>query len=130
MPDAQARNLGLLIHNARVAKGLSFRGLAAVTDVPLASLKRFEDGVYNDPSPAQITRIAEALDIDPARIDRVSKNHLANSMPSMRTYLRSKEKLSPEAMDSLEQALADIRAEDAARRGNSSHEPTTKGGTP
>ena len=130
MTDAQARNLGLLIHNARVAKGLSFRGLAAVTDVPLASLKRFEDGVYNDPSPAQITRIAEALDIDPARIDRVSKNHLANSMPTMRTYLRSKEKLSPEAMDALEQALADIRAEDAARRGGASPEPTTKGGTP
>ena len=130
MTDAQARNLGLLIHNARVAKGLSFRALAAVTDVPLVSLKRFEDGVYNDPSPAQITRIAEALDIDPARIDRVSKNHLANSMPSMRTYLRSKEKLSPEAMDALEQALADIRAEDAARRGSTSPEPTTKGGTP
>ena len=130
MTDAQARNLGLLIHNARVAKELSFRALAAITDVPLVSLKRFEDGVYNDPSPAQITRIAEALDIDPARIDRVSKNHLANSMPSMRTYLRSKEKLSPEAMDALEQALADIRAEDAARRGSTSPEPTTKGGTP
>jgi transcriptional regulator with XRE-family HTH domain len=130
MTDAQARNLGLLIHNARIAKGLSFRALAAITDVPLASLKRFEDGVYNDPSPAQIARIAEALDIDPARIDRVSKNHLADSMPTMRTYLRSKEKLSPEAMDALEQALADIRAEDAARRAGASPAPRKTGGTP
>ena len=98
--------------------------------MPLVSLKRFEDGVYNNPSPAQITRIAEALDIDPARIDRVSKNHLANSMPSMRTYLRSKEKLSPEAMDALEQALADIRAEDAAQRSGASPAPRKTGGTP
>ncbi len=89
MTDAQARSLGALIHRARLAKGLSFRALAALTDVPLASLKRFEDGVYNDPSPTQIARIAEALEIDPARIDRASSDHLANSMPTMRTYFRS-----------------------------------------
>jgi len=127
MTDAQARNLGLLIHNARLAKGLSFRALAAITDVPLVSLKRFEDGVYNDPSPAQIVRIAEALDIDPARIDRVSRDHLASSMPTMRTYFRSKEKLSAEALDEVERAVADIRAK-------YTHPPTdtapTKGGTP
>ncbi len=118
MTDAQARNLGLLIHNARLQKGLSFRALAALTDVPLVSLKRFEDGVYNDPSPAQIVRIAEALDIDPARIDRVSRDHLANSMPTMRTYFRSTQKLSPEALDEVERAVAEIRAKHS------------KGGTP
>jgi len=128
MTDAQARNLGLLIHNARIAKGLSFRGLAAITDVPLASLKRFEDGVYNDPSPSQIVRIAEALDIDPARIDRVSRDHLASSMPTMRTYFRSKQKLSPEALDEVERAVADIRAKYAAPPDNDSAD--AKGGTP
>ena len=126
MTDAQARNLGLLIHNARLAKGLSFRALAAITDVPLVSLKRFEDGVYNDPSPAQIVRIAEALDIDPARIDRVSRDHLANSMPGVRTYFRSTQKLSPEALDEVERAVAEIRAKHA----KPSTDTTTKGGTP
>ena len=129
MTDAQARNLGLLIHNARAAKGLSFRGLAAITDVPLASLKRFEDGVYNDPSPAQIARIAEALEIDPARIDRVSRDHLADSMPTMRTYFRSKEKLSPEALDEVERAVADIRAK-YATPSDDNDSALTKGGTP
>lgn len=127
MTDAQARNLGLLIHNARLQKGLSFRALAAVTDVPLVSLKRFEDGVYNDPSPAQIVRIAEALDIDPARIDRVSRDHLANSMPGVRTYFRSTQKLSPEALDEVERAVAEIRAKHA---NPSTDTTTTKGGTP
>ena len=127
MTDAQARNLGLLIHNARLQKGLSFRALAAITDVPLVSLKRFEDGVYNDPSPAQIVRIAEALDIDPARIDRVSRDHLANSMPTMRTYFRSTQKLSPEALDEVERAVAEIRAKHAKP---STDTITTKGGTP
>ena len=127
MTDAQARTLGLLIRNARAAKGLSFRALAAITDVPLVSLKRFEDGVYNDPSPAQIVRIAEALDIDPARIDRVSRDHLADSMPTMRTYFRSKEKLSAEALDEVERAVADIRAKYAAPPSDST---PAKGGTP
>ena len=127
MTDAQARNLGLLIHNARIARGLSFRGLAAITDVPLASLKRFEDGVYNDPSPSQIVRIAEALDIDPVRIDRVSRDHLASSMPTMRTYFRSKQKLSPEALDDVERAVADIRAKYAVPDNDSDD---AKGGTP
>ena len=127
MTDAQARNLGLLIHNARVARGLSFRALAAITDVPLASLKRFEDGVYNDPSPAQIARIAEALDIDPARIDRVSRDHLASSMPTVRTYVRSKEKLSPAALDEVERAVADIRAKYATPPSDTA---SMKGGTP
>ena len=127
MTDAQARTLGLLIRNARTAKGLSFRALAAITDVPLVSLKRFEDGVYNDPSPAQIVRIAEALDIDPARIDRVSRDHLASSMPTMRTYFRSKEKLSPEALDEVERAVAEIRAKYAKRPSDS---PPNQGATP
>jgi len=127
MTDAQARTLGLLIRNARTAKGLSFRALAAITDVPLVSLKRFEDGVYNDPSPAQIVRIAEALDIDPARIDRVSRDHLASSMPTMRTYFRSKEKLSPEALDEVERALAEIRAKYAKRPSDSA---PNQGATP
>jgi len=127
MTDAQARNLGLLIHNARLHKGLSFRALAAITDVPLVSLKRFEDGVYNDPSPAQIVRIAEALDVDPARIDRVSRDHLANSMPGVRTYFRSTQKLSPEALDEVERAVAEIRAKHAKP---STDKTTTKGGTP
>jgi len=127
MTDAQARNLGLLIHNARVAHGLSFRALAAITDVPLVSLKRFEDGVYNDPSPAQIARIAEALDIDPARIDRVSRDHLASSMPTMRTYFRSKEKLSAEALDEVERAVADIRAKYATPPNDTA---SKQGGTP
>jgi len=127
MTDAQARTLGLLIRNARTAKGLSFRALAAITDVPLVSLKRFEDGVYNDPSPAQIVRIAEALDIDPARIDRVSRDHLANSMPGVRTYFRSTQKLSPEALDEIERAVNEIRAKHAKPSTNNT---TTKGGTP
>jgi len=109
---------------------LSFRALAAITDVPLASLKRFEDGVYNDPSPAQIARIAEALEIDPARIDRVSRDHLASSMPTMRTYFRSKEKLSSKALDAVEEALVEIRAKYATPPSEPTDPSPTKGGTP
>jgi transcriptional regulator with XRE-family HTH domain len=122
MTNQQAAALGDLIRAARNAKGLSYYALAALTGMDFSWLARLERGQYTKPDPAQLARLAEALDIDPARIDRISKNHLANSLPTMRTYLRSKEKLSPQAMDAIEQALADIRAQDAKRRG---HRPTT-----
>lgn len=130
MTDAQARNLGALIHRARLAKGLSFRTLAALTDIPLSSLKRFEDGVLNDPSPAQIARIAEALGIDPVRIDRASNNHLQNSMPTIRTYLRSTAGLSPAGLDAVERVVADLVATDAAARRRARDSEAGRGGTP
>ena len=67
-PDGDAD----LLARADAVAAAATPALAAITDVPLVSLKRFEDGVYNDPSPAQIVRIAEALDIDPARIDHLA----------------------------------------------------------
>ena len=60
-------------------------------------------------------RAGRALDIDPARIDLVSQNHLADSMPTMRTYFRSKEKLSAEPLDEVEAGRGEIRAKYAAQ---------------
>jgi transcriptional regulator with XRE-family HTH domain len=130
MTESQAIQLGRIVRSARLKKGWSLAATMERVGIDQAWLNRLELGRYADPDPVHLAHLAEALDIDPARIDRVSKNHLADSMPTMRTYLRSKEKLSPEAMDSLEQALADIRAEDAARRAGASPAPRKTGGTP
>ena len=98
MTDAQARNLGRLIQAARLRQGLSFRDLQKLTGgLPLSSLKALEDGRWSDPAPANVMRVAEALQIDPARIDRVSRDHLADALPGVRTYFRSKTKASPES---------------------------------
>lgn len=129
MTDQQAEDLGAVIRRARNKKGLTYYALAELTGMDFSWLARLERGQYANPDPAQLARLAEALDIDPVRIDRLSHNHLANSLPTMRTYLRSKEKLSPAAMDALERALDDIRAQDAKRRTNKSGPAGPNGGS-
>ena len=116
MTDHQAEELGDLIRRGRKQKGLTLYGLADLAEMDFSWLSRLEHGRYTSPNPAQLARLAEVLDIDPARIDAVTHEYLAESMPSTRTYLRSKEKLSPEGMDALERALDEIRADDAKRR--------------
>lgn len=110
MTDKQASALGALIRVARQRKRVSLLGLAEQTGYDYSWLQRLESGQYASPNPTHLARIAEALDIDPARIDRVSRDHLANSMPGVRTYFRSTQKLSPEALDEVERAIAEIRA--------------------
>ena len=60
--------------------------------------------------------MAEALDIDPVAVDRASQNHLAQSLPSVRTYFRSTAQATPEQLDEIEAAVAEIQAKHAAPR--------------
>ena len=116
MTDYQARQLGALVQRARNKKGLSRFALAELTGFDESWLIRLEQGRYASPSPGHLAQLAETLDIDPVAIDRVSHDHLADSLPSTRTYLRSKEKLSPEALDEVEAVLASIRAREDLRQ--------------
>lgn len=110
MTDAQSQQLGRIISDARHKKGLSYSDLATASATDRAWLHRLENGHWADPDPALLTRVTEALGIDPARIDRASSDHLASSMPGMRTYFRSKEKLPLAALKEVEAAVAEIRA--------------------
>jgi len=116
MTDYQAKQLGALVQRARHKKGLSRFALAERTGFDDSWLLRLEQGQYASPNPVHLARLAEVLDIDVAAIDRVSHDHLANSLPSTRIYLRSTQKLSPEAIDEVEAAVAAISAKDARRR--------------
>lgn len=129
MTEAQATQLGRIVRTARLKKGWSLAATMARVGIDQAWLNRLELGRYADPDPVHLATLAEALEIDPARIDRVSRDHLAASMPTMRTYFRSKEKLSPEALDEVERAVADIRAKYATPP-DDNDSALTKGGTP
>jgi len=85
--------------------------LADLTGYDASWLQRLESGQYASPNPAHLARVAEALDIDPARIDEVSADHLADSLPSVRTYFRSKTKATPEQLDAIEAVLREIHGE-------------------
>jgi transcriptional regulator with XRE-family HTH domain len=108
MTEAQARKLGQLITTTREQQGLSVRQLARLTETPHTWLLRLEHGHFVHPAPDRLARLAEVLAIDPVRIDRLTHNHLADSLPSVHTYFRSKEKASPAEIAEIEAAIRRI----------------------
>jgi transcriptional regulator with XRE-family HTH domain len=95
MTLAQAKQLGILVAKARRRKGLSYRALATQLGVAYGWLSELEMGRFLDPAPDRLARLAEALDIAPARIDRITKGSMADSLPEVRTYFRAKYGLTP-----------------------------------
>ncbi len=108
MKQHQASRLGTLIARARQARGLSYEALARETGFNHAWLHKLEHGRIIDPAPDRVARLAELLDIDVARIDRMTGDHVSRSLPGPRVYYRSRDKLSPAALDELETAVARI----------------------
>lgn len=118
MTDAQAQKLGGIIRAARQSRGLSLREAGSQADVNHVWLTDLEAGRYTDPAPDRLARLAEVLNIDPVRIDRVNKDVLANSLPDVRTYFRAKEQLTPTQLDEVEATMKRLRskyAKEAAR---------------
>lgn len=110
MTQEQAEELGALIRETRLRQGLSYGKLAALSGTEKSWLHKLENGQRTDPHPALLARVVEALGLDPARIDRLSNDHLAESLPEVRTYFRSKEKLPMAALKEIDAALVEIRA--------------------
>ena len=130
MKELHAQRLGQLILRARTRRGWSLETLHEHTGIPSVWLNRVERGVYLQPAPERLAKLAEALDIDPIAIDRASQNHLAYSLPSVRTYFRSTAKATPEQLDEIEAAVADIQAKYAAAAPGDRTENQQKAGQP
>jgi len=110
MTEDQAKKLGAVIRSARELKGLSLRRLETETGISLSWLVYLEAGRSLEPLPDRVARIAELLEIDPAKIDKVSGNYLARSLPTVRTYFRSKGKATKAELDELERAIQEVQA--------------------
>jgi transcriptional regulator with XRE-family HTH domain len=123
MTEQQAKKLGELIRSAREARGLSLRALETETGLARTWLVYLEAGRSLEPLPDRLAKVAEALDIDPARIDRASGNYLARSLPTVRTYFRSKDKVTQAELDELERVIAEVHAKYG-------HEPEDHGSRP
>jgi transcriptional regulator with XRE-family HTH domain len=117
MTEAQARQLGTLIARTRERKGWSYRQLAAESDIPQTWIVNLERGVYASPAPERLARLAEALDIDPERIDRITRGYLSGSLPQVRTYFRSKyADLSDADIGKIESLLDELHDEHGGKR--------------
>lgn len=109
MTTAQAKQLGTLIAKARARKDLTVRGLADLVGVNYSWIAQLEAGHYMDPSPDRLARLSEVLEIAPARIDRIARGAVADSLPGMRTYFRAKYDLTPEEAARVERYVQRLR---------------------
>lgn len=123
MTEEQAKRLGELLRKARTKRGLSLRAVAELADVKHIWLLNVEDGRHTSPAADRLARISEVLGIDPVKIDRLSDNSVADSLPGVRTYFRSKDRLTAAQLDDLEATLTRLRAKYAKQN------ESKKGGT-
>jgi transcriptional regulator with XRE-family HTH domain len=111
MTEAQAKQLGTLIANSRRRKRLSYRALAQLAGVAYVWIARLERGEFRNPAGERLTRLAEVLEIDLERIDRVTRGHVSDSLPGVRTYFRAKYDLPPDAIGRVERLVDRLRKE-------------------
>jgi transcriptional regulator with XRE-family HTH domain len=109
MTLAQARKVGELIAKARARKELSTRALAAQLGVAIGWITELENGRFLDPAPDRLARLAEALDIEPGRIDRLTQGAITAGLPTPRVYFRSKMSLTPEETDKVLRYIDKLR---------------------
>lgn len=108
MNQTQATRLGQAVRTARLKKGLSQEQTTQAIGLDLAWLSRLEAGRYANPDPVRLLRLAEALDIDPARLDKLTGSAVASGLPGVRTYFRSKTPASQEDIDEIERHVKRI----------------------
>lgn len=112
MTEAQARQLGKLLARTRERKGWSLRHLAREIGANPAWILNLERGSYASPAPERLGRLAELLDLDPERIDRITRGHVSASLPEVRTYFRTKYNDLPDtAIGQIEDLVAELRDE-------------------
>jgi len=102
MTEEEARQLGRLVKQARHAHGLSLRALDELTGVSYAWLGRLEGGRMPAPAPSKLTKVAEVLDLPPERIDQIMRGQVSRDLPPIRTYFRTKYRLSPKEITQIE----------------------------
>jgi transcriptional regulator with XRE-family HTH domain len=102
LTSTQARRLGALIAKTRAQRGIAQTALATQLDVAAGWLAGLEQGRFLDPSNERLARIAEVLDIEPKRIERITRGRVAHSLPGMRTYFRAKYDMTPEQIERIE----------------------------
>jgi transcriptional regulator with XRE-family HTH domain len=118
MTKAQAQQLGKLIARTRERKNLTYRHLAGEIGADPTWIVRLERGEFASPAPERLARLAEVLDIDPERIDRIAGRHLSKSLPGMRTYFRALHSdLSDADIEKVEALVAELHDEQGGKRG-------------
>ncbi len=107
-PTPTPNTLGAVVRQAREHAGLSLRNLEAIVGVSRQLLLRLEHDQLDNPSPALLQRLAEALELDSDDLFAFVGYRPSEKLPSLTPYLRAKYRLPPEALAEASEALRDI----------------------
>lgn len=83
-------SFGTVIANARIAANLTRQHVATETGISRSLLRFWEDGVVGSPDLAAVMRVAGVLDLDPLYLASLAGYDVANVMPPLQPYLRSR----------------------------------------
>lgn len=102
-PSKRAKQLGRLIKQARLAKGLSQRAAADQMGQHHSYLARLEAGDFDAPRPQQLKTLARVFDIPIENLYAIAGYQVEGRLPDFAPYLRAKYDLPDEAVDRLDE---------------------------
>jgi transcriptional regulator with XRE-family HTH domain len=125
MSGESQTEVGRVLRERREEKGLSVRGLAAAAKVDSTWLSRVEHGIYVNPDPRYLHRLAKALGMETISLFAIAD--YGEGLPPFAPYLREKYDLPAGAIDQLQAHFALLAERHKGERGdaNVDHDPTT-----
>ena len=126
MTKEQAKRIGRMIATARRNRGWSLRRLSTESGISPPWLLRLERGEYTTPAPERLIRVADALHVDPERIERIVKGQISENLPGVRTYFRAKYDLTLEEIDEIERTVQAVQRSHERREAHDDYSDTTE----
>lgn len=118
-PERPDSTLGDYIRRRRTAKGWTLDEAEAESNVDRTYWSKLELGVFKQPDPRNLARIADALDAPLEDIYALAGYTPAERLPGLKPYLRSKYHLPPEAIEQLESYFTFLRNQYGIPKGES-----------
>lgn len=108
-PEHSDATLGEYIRRRRTAKGWTLDQAEAESNVDRTYWSKLELGLFKQPDPRNLARIADALDVPLQDLYGLAGYTLPEHLPALSPYLRSKYHLPPEAIEQLESYFTFLR---------------------
>jgi transcriptional regulator with XRE-family HTH domain len=102
-PTKRSHQLGALIRQYRLARGLSQRAAADRMGYHHSYLAKLERGDYEAPRPQQLKAIARVLEVPIEDLYALAGYQVEGRLPDFAPYLRAKYELPDEAVERLEE---------------------------
>ena len=119
MQDEQPPSaLGVALRERREELGLSIYEVAKRAGIDRGGLHRIEAGVYLQPEPERLARLAKVLDLPVTDLYQLAGYPVGRQLPSLQPYLRAKYRnLPPEAVDEIHRYFEDVQRQYGASDG-------------